>query len=91
MASLALAGIAYLLAVREFFATPRFPRRVVVLGLFLAAVWLDRGPDCTPPGARSAEHEPAPDDDVGHRRGRRGWLPLLASSGSAERAVLSLR
>jgi alpha-1,6-mannosyltransferase len=39
MASLALAGIAYLLAVREFFATPRFPRRVVVLGLFLAAVW----------------------------------------------------
>jgi len=39
MASLAVAGIAYLLAVREFFATPRFPRRVVVLGLVLAAVW----------------------------------------------------
>jgi len=39
MASLALAGIAYLLAVREFFATPRFPRRVIVLGLFLTAVW----------------------------------------------------
>src|SRR6201997_1595765 len=39
MASLPVAGIAYLLAVREFFATPRFPRRVVVLGLFLAAVW----------------------------------------------------
>ena len=39
MASLTLAGIAYLLAIREFFATPRFPRRVVVLGLVLAAVW----------------------------------------------------
>jgi hypothetical protein len=39
MASLTLAGIAYLLAVREFFTTPRFPRRVVVLGLVLAAVW----------------------------------------------------
>ena len=39
MASLTVAGIAYLLAVREFFATPGFPRRVVVLGLALAAVW----------------------------------------------------
>jgi len=53
MASLTLAGIAYLLAVRELFrgrgpirlrsgqvcATPAFPRRVVVFGLILAAVW----------------------------------------------------
>ena len=39
MASLALAGIAYLLAIREFLATPGFPRRVVVIGLVLAAVW----------------------------------------------------
>jgi alpha-1,6-mannosyltransferase len=39
MASLALAGIAYLLAIREFFATPTFARRVVVIGLVLAAVW----------------------------------------------------
>ena len=43
MASLTLAGIAYLLAIREFFAAPRFkprfPRRVVVFGLVLAAVW----------------------------------------------------
>ncbi len=39
MASLTLAGIAYLLAIREFFATPTFARRVVVLGLVLAAVW----------------------------------------------------
>jgi alpha-1,6-mannosyltransferase len=39
MASLTLAGIAYLLAVREFFVTPIFPRRVVIAGLVLAAVW----------------------------------------------------
>ena len=39
MASLALAGVAYLLAIREFFATPRFSRRLVVIGLVLAAVW----------------------------------------------------
>ncbi len=39
MASLTLAGIVYLLAIREFFATPGFPRRVVVIGLVLAAVW----------------------------------------------------
>lgn len=39
MASLALAGIAYLLAIREFLATPRFPPRVVVIGLLLAAIW----------------------------------------------------
>ena len=36
---LALAGIAYLLAVREFFSTPAFPRRAVLIGLALAAVW----------------------------------------------------
>jgi len=39
MAGLTLAGVAYLLAIREFFATPRFSRRVVVIGLVLAAVW----------------------------------------------------
>jgi len=39
MASLSLAGIAYLLAIREFFATPKFSRRVVVIGLVLAALW----------------------------------------------------
>jgi hypothetical protein len=36
---LAVAGIAYLLAMREFFSTPDFPRRVIVIGLVLAAVW----------------------------------------------------
>jgi len=39
MASLAVAAISYLFAVREFFATPKFPRHVVVIGLTLAAVW----------------------------------------------------
>jgi alpha-1,6-mannosyltransferase len=36
---LAVAGIAYLLAIREFFSTPRFPHRVIVIGLVLAALW----------------------------------------------------
>jgi alpha-1,6-mannosyltransferase len=39
MIPLAVAGIAYLLAIREFFSTPRFPHRVIVIGLVLAAVW----------------------------------------------------
>lgn len=43
MASLAVAGIVYLLAIRELFALPKFERRVarrvVVIGLVLAAVW----------------------------------------------------
>jgi glycosyl transferase family 87 len=36
---LVLAGIAYLLAIREFLFTPSFPRRVIVVGLALTAVW----------------------------------------------------
>jgi len=39
MAALTVAGIAYLLVVRELFAAPGFPRRVVVVGLVLAAIW----------------------------------------------------
>jgi len=39
IASLTLAAIAYLFAVREFFATPRFSPFVVVVGLLLATVW----------------------------------------------------
>lgn len=51
MIPLAVAGIAYLLAVREFFSTPTFPKRVIVIGLVLAAVWhvlflrMPAGPD----------------------------------------------
>ena len=36
---LALAGIAYLLAIRDLFYTPRFSKRTIVIGLILAAVW----------------------------------------------------
>ena len=39
MASLTLASIVYLCAIREFFATPIFSRRVVAIGLVLAALW----------------------------------------------------
>jgi hypothetical protein len=48
---LAVAGIAYVLAIREFFSTAKFPRRVVVIGLILAAFWhihflrMPTGPD----------------------------------------------
>ncbi len=56
MIPLAVAGIAYLLAIREIFSTQRFQRRVVVIGLVLAALW--RLPFLLMP--------PGPDDDV-HR------------------------
>jgi alpha-1,6-mannosyltransferase len=39
MTSLLFAGVAYLLAIREFFATPRLSRSIVVFGLILAAAW----------------------------------------------------
>ena len=51
MASLALAGIVYLFAVREFFASQNYPRRLVIIGLLLAFLWqvaflrLPAGPD----------------------------------------------
>ena len=36
---LAVAGVAYLLAIRELFRTPTFPKRAIVIALGLAAVW----------------------------------------------------
>jgi alpha-1,6-mannosyltransferase len=36
---MAVAGVAYLLAIRELFSTPRFSKRIIVIGLLLAAVW----------------------------------------------------
>src|ERR1700731_5059423 len=36
---LAVAGIAYLLVIREFFSTPRFAGRVILVGLVLAVLW----------------------------------------------------
>jgi len=53
---LGIAGIAYLLAIRELFSTPRFPRRVIFIGLALAALW-HLAFLVTPPGS---------DDDI-HR------------------------
>jgi hypothetical protein len=53
---LAFAGLAYLIAIREFFCTPEFPKRVFVIGLALAAVW----------HVLFLRMPPGPDDDV-HR------------------------
>jgi alpha-1,6-mannosyltransferase len=39
MVPLAVAGVAYLLAIRELFITPKFPKRVIYYGLALAALW----------------------------------------------------
>jgi hypothetical protein len=39
MASLAVAGAAYLLAIHELYVTQTLPRRVVIIGLLLASVW----------------------------------------------------
>ena len=50
------AGIAYLLAVRELFSTPIFPKHVVAFGLALAAVW----------HVLFLLRPPGPDDDI-HR------------------------
>ena len=36
---LSVAGVAYLFAIREFFCTPSFPKRVIVIGLVFAALW----------------------------------------------------
>ena len=39
LAPLAVAAVTYLLAIREFFLTEKFPQRVVIIGLILAGVW----------------------------------------------------
>ena len=54
--SLAIAGIAYLLAIREFLTTSRFPQQVIVIGLVLAALW----------HVQFLRMPPGPDDDI-HR------------------------
>src|SRR5215470_2383485 len=53
---LAVAGIAYLLAVRELFSTSKFPKRVLVIGLVLSGVW----------HVLFLLKPPGPDDDI-HR------------------------
>jgi alpha-1,6-mannosyltransferase len=53
---LAVAGVAYLLAIREFLSTPKFPPRVIIIGLVLAALW----------HLLFLRRPPGPDDDI-HR------------------------
>ena len=53
---LAVAGIAYLLAIREFFCAPGFPPHIIVIGLVLAALW----------HLQFLRMPPGPDDDI-HR------------------------
>ena len=83
MASLTIAGIAYLLAVREFFATPLFSRRVVVMGLLLAALW----------HVVFLRLPPGPDDDIHRyvwdgRLQRLGYNPYLVVPSDAAVAGL---
>jgi len=53
---LGIAGAAYLLAIREIFHSPKFPRHAVVIGLAMAAVW----------HLLFLLQAPGPDDDI-HR------------------------
>src|SRR5437899_8142942 len=53
---LAVAGVAYLLAIRELLSTPEFPKRVIVFGLALSALWQ----------VQFLRMPPGPDDDI-HR------------------------
>ena len=80
---LGVAGIAYLLAIRELLATPRFPRHVIVIGLVLAALW--RIPFLLSP--------PGPDDDIHRylwdgRLQRLGYNPYLVIPSDPSRASL---
>jgi hypothetical protein len=53
---LGVAGVAYLLAIRELFSMPEFPKRVIVIGLALSALW----------HFQFLRMPPRPDDDI-HR------------------------
>lgn len=76
MAALTLACVVYLLAIREFFVTPRFPPAFVVVGLVLAAVW----------HIEFLRQPPGADDDIhryvwdGHLQ-RLGYNPYLIVPG----------
>ncbi len=70
---LLLAGVAYLLAVRELFSMPSFPKHVIVFGLALAAVW----------HVLFLMKAPGPDDDIHRyvwdgRVQRLGYNPYMA-------------
>jgi alpha-1,6-mannosyltransferase len=77
------AGAAYLLAIREFFSTPDFPRRVIVIGLVLAALW----------HVLFVLKPPGPDDDIHRyvwdgRIQRLGCNPYLVVPGDPAVAAL---
>ena len=78
-----VAGIAYLLAMREFFFTPKFPKRVILIGLGLAAVW----------HLLFLLKPPGPDDDIHRyvwdgRVQRLGYNPYLLIPGDPALAGL---
>jgi hypothetical protein len=80
---LAVAGIAYLLAIREFFSAPRFPRRVVAIGLALSALW----------HFQFLRMPPGSDDDIHRyvwdgRLQRLGYNPYLVVPGNPALAGL---
>ena len=73
---LGVAGIAYLLAIREFLVTPRFPKRVIVVGLVLAGLWQ----------ILFLRQAPGPDDDIHRyvwdgRMQRLGYNPYVVVPG----------
>jgi len=74
MLSLVIAGILYLLAVREFFGTKAFSRRLLVFGLIVSAVW----------HIEFLRLPPGPDDDIHRyvwdgRLRRLGYNPYLVA------------
>jgi len=80
---LAVAGVAYLLAIRELFSTPEFPRRVIVFGLALSAVW----------HFQFLRLPPGLDDDIHRyvwdgRVQRLGYNPYIVVPGDPARAGL---
>ena len=83
---LAVAGIAYLLAIRELFHKTNFPRRVVIIGLVLAALWQ----------VPFLLAKPGLDDDVHRylwdgRVQRLGYNPYLLVPGDPANASLHTR
>ena len=80
---LAVAGIAYLIAIREFFSTSTFPKHVIVIGLVLAALWhllfL-----MTPPGSDDDIHRYVWDGRVQ----RLGYNPYIVVPGDPALAAL---
>jgi alpha-1,6-mannosyltransferase len=80
---LAVAGVAYLLAIRELFSTPEFPKRVIVFGLALSALW----------HFQFLRMPPGPDDDIHRyvwdgRVQRLGYNPYIVVPGDPALASL---